>query len=183
MGSEEVAFVAALLREIRARKRLLLGAGVFSAGILLLTKLDHIVNSTLYGFGLQFSMDWYWQYSVAYLFLLQGLVLLAYLFSRSRELLLFAEAFVLSGTQDLVYFGIWNGGDFPSGQWSWTPYFQLFGSWTNLHQVLLSAACLMGASLVIFLHLRKAGAKELERPVDMGCEGKKRPDGPLTPPS
>jgi hypothetical protein len=141
--------VVDILGAILDRKRLFIGVSVFAAGILLLTKLDHIVNRTLYDFGLQFSMDWYWQYSVVYLMLLQGLVLLAYLVSRSRKLPLLAEAFVLSGTQDLVYFGLWNGGVFPDGQWSWTPSFWIFGAWTTAHQVALSAASLLLAGIIV----------------------------------
>ena len=140
---------------------MLAGAGLFACGILLLTKLDFIINSTFYSYGLKFSMDWYWQYSVVYFILLQCFAVGSFLFARRRELLILAEAFVLSGTQDLVYFGVWNGGVFPHGQWNWTPYYWLFGSWTTAHQVALSAAGLLLACItVVVLRWRAAKPKK-----------------------
>jgi hypothetical protein len=128
---------------------MLAGAGIFACGILLLTKLDFIINSTFYSYGLKFSMDWYWQYSVVYFVLLQCFAVGSYYFARRRELLLLAEAFVLSGTQDIVYFGVWNGGVFPNGQWTWTPSYWLFGSWTTVHQVALSVSSLLLACIIV----------------------------------
>ena len=149
-----------MLRASSEQKQLAAGAGLFACGILMLTKLDHIVNSTLYGFGLKFSMDWYWEYSIVYFILLQAVAVASYLFARRRELLLMAEAFVLSGTQDLVYFGVWSGGVFPRGQWDWTPYAWLLGSWTTNHQLALSAATLVVAGAVAaVLHMRAAMGK------------------------
>jgi hypothetical protein len=142
---------------IEQHKRLIATAGLFACGILLLTKLDHIINSTLYGYGLKFSTDWYWQYSVVYFVLLQGVVVLLYVFARRREILLLCEAFVLSGTQDFIYFGVWNGGVFPEGQWNWTPYYWMFGSWTTASQAALSAGSLLLAFLIeAFLRWRAA---------------------------
>jgi hypothetical protein len=150
-----------MLLALKERRRLLAGAGIFAGGILLLTKLDHIVNSTLYGHGLEFSMDWYWQYSVVYFILLQGVVFFSYIVVRKEKLLLLAEAFVLSGTQDLVYFGVWNGGVFPPGQWNWTPMYWFFGGWTTAHQVALSAASLLLVSILVFFLRRGDGRKRL----------------------
>jgi hypothetical protein len=138
-----------MLRALREQRRLLAGAGVFACGILLLTKLDFIINSTFYSYGLKFSMDWYWQYSVVYFVLLQCFAVGSFLLAHRRELLILAEAFVLSGTQDLVYFGVWNGGVFPPGQWNWTPYYWMFGSWTTAHQVALSVSSLIVAGSII----------------------------------
>jgi hypothetical protein len=146
-----------MLRALKEQRRLVAGTGLFVCGILLLTKLDHIVNSTFYSYGLKFSMDWYWQYSVVYFILNQCVAVGAYYFARRRELLIMAEAFVLSGTQDLVYFGVWNGGVFPHGQWSWTPYFWLAGCWTTAHQVALSVSSLVVAGCIVAILWWRAG--------------------------
>ena len=145
------------------QKGIVIGTAIFACGILLVTKLDHIVNSTLYGQGTSFSMSWYWPYSVVYFLLLQGFVAVLFLFVRRKEAVLLAEAFILSGSQDIVYFGVWNGGVFPPGQWSWTPYFWAFGGWNTVDQLALSAASL-GLACVIIVALRWRTAKAREKP-------------------
>jgi len=137
------------------QKRLLAGTAIFACGILLITKFDHMVNSTLYGNGTKLTIGWYWPYSAVYFLLLQGFAVVLYLYVRKMEALLVAESFVLSGSADIVYFGAWNGGVFPPGQWSWTLFYQAFGRWTTADQLALSASSMALAGAVVLLLRRK----------------------------
>lgn len=138
------------------QKRLLAGTAIFACGILLITKFDHMVNSTLYGTGTKLTIGWYWPYSAVYFLLLQGFVVVLYLYVQKREALLLAESFVLSGSADIVYFGAWNGGVFPPGQWTWTFFYQAFGGWTTADQLALSSASLaLAGAAVLLLRLRR----------------------------
>jgi hypothetical protein len=58
------------------------------------------------------------------------------------------EVFVLTATQDLVYFGLWQG-SFPRIEWLWTPFYWIFGSWTTTHQILLSFSANLLSLLII----------------------------------
>lgn len=125
--------------------RAFVSVAIFVLGLLTLTKLDQTVNAVLYGYGLQFSSGWYTQYEIVYVLLFQGLVVLCALYARSIRGFLLGEAFVLSSTQDLIFFAVWQGGAFPSGQWTWRLEYSLFGSWTTGSQLLLSMLSLLSA--------------------------------------
>lgn len=81
----------------------------FILAVFLLTYLDWVVNAVLYGYGLQFNRVWHEQYSVGYLLCYQLVIGLLFLYLRSWKATVLMEAFVLSSTQDLVYFGVWRG--------------------------------------------------------------------------
>jgi hypothetical protein len=113
--------------------------------------MDYIVNSVLYGFGLRFDAEWYGMYSAAYFLLYQLAACMLTLASKSWRLLVFMEAFVLSSTQDLIYFGVWSNGVFPSGDWSWMPLYKTLGFYTTTFQIILSGASMLSAILIIWL--------------------------------
>jgi hypothetical protein len=115
--------------------------GIFSLSVLLLTRLDFLVNNILYSFGLTFSETWYQEYGALY-FLAYQLVIFALLaYTRNLKLFAFFQVFVLTSTQDLVYFGLWEG-SFPSHEWVWMVYYRIFGFWNTTSQILLSASSL-----------------------------------------
>jgi hypothetical protein len=121
--------------------RNLVAIGVFSFSVLLLTRLDFLVNNILYSFGLTFSETWYQEYGALY-FLAYQLVIFALLaYTRNLKLFAFFQVFVLTSTQDLVYFGLWEG-SFPSHEWVWMVYYRIFGFWNTTSQILLSASSL-----------------------------------------
>lgn len=99
------------------------------------------MNGLLYNYGLLFNAGWYGPYSLGYLLSYQFVILLLVLYSRSWRLFVLMEAFVLSSTQDLVYFAVWNGG-FPVGDWVWMPLCEVFGGYTLVTQLLLSCGFL-----------------------------------------
>ena len=122
--------------------------GCFGFAVLLFTRMDYLVNNTLYKHGLKFSDEWYSEYSLLYALLFQLTIALIYLWTRSWKLCLVLEAFVLSSCQDFVYFGLWEGGKFPSGDWDWMPLFKTFGHWTTKDQLAFSGLALAGAGVV-----------------------------------
>ena len=113
----------------------------FSFVVLLLTRLDFLINNILYDFGLIFSEGWYQEYSVLYFLSYQLVVFILLAYTRNLKLFVFFEVFVLTCTQDLVYFGLW-GGSFPTQEWVWMIQYSIFGFWNTTSQVLLSFSSL-----------------------------------------
>lgn len=113
----------------------------FSFVVLLLTRLDFLINNILYDFGLIFSEGWYQEYSVLYFLSYQLVVFLLLVYTRNLKLFVFFEVFVLTCTQDLVYFGFWEG-SFPKHEWVWMVQYKFFGFWNTTNQVLLSFSSL-----------------------------------------
>jgi len=127
----------------------------FFFGVLLFTRIDFFVNSSLYNYGLRFSENWYSEYTTLYMLCYQFLILSLLVYTRNLKLLVFMEIFVLTSTQDLIYFSLWQG-TFPQVDWSWMPFYRIFGTWTTTHQILLSFSANLLAGLSLFLiSLRK----------------------------
>jgi len=128
---------------------------LFFFGVLLFTRVDFFVNASLYNYGLQFSENWYSEYLILYGLCYQLLILSLLVYTRSLKLFVFMEVFVLTSTQDLVFFGLWQGA-FPRIEWSWTPFYRIFGTWTTTHQILLSfSANLLSSLAIIWFYLYK----------------------------
>jgi len=116
----------------------------FFGAVLVLTRVDWIINTVLYKYGLQFSYGWYREYTLLYMLLFQLVILPLSVWIQNWYFLGLTEAFVLSGTQDLIYFGLWCG-YFPSENWTWMVFYEWFGSWTTANQF---ALCLLVNGLV-----------------------------------
>jgi len=121
--------------------RNLVAFGIFSFSVLLLTRLDFLINSILYNFGLIFSEGWYQEYTVLYFLAYQLIVFILLAYTRNLKLFAFFQVFVLTSTQDLVYFGLWEG-SFPTREWVWIVYYRIFGFWNTTSQILLSISSL-----------------------------------------
>jgi len=121
--------------------RNLAAIGIFSFSVLLLTRLDFLINNILYNFGLSFSEAWYQEYAVLYFLAYQLVVFILLAYTRNLKLFAFFQVFVLTSTQDLVYFGIWEG-SFPAHEWVWIVYYQIFGFWNTASQIVLSISSL-----------------------------------------
>lgn len=125
-------------------KRTLLAILLFAVSVLVLSRLDFLVHSTLYDYGLIFSYSWANEYWILYALAYQLVIIPLSLWTRNLYLFLVTEGFVLSATQDLIFFGLWEGW-FPSGDWTWMPQYNLFGGWTTANQFDL---CLLVNGLV-----------------------------------
>lgn len=123
---------------------------IFAAAVLLFTRIDYLTNAELYQFGLQYSDAWWQNYQILYNCLFQFVIGFSLLYSRNWRLAIVQEAFVLSCTQDLVYFGLWSGGVFPSGDWTWMSMYHVVGSWTTSMQIGFSAVFTIAPILVLF---------------------------------
>ena len=127
-----------ILRRLRGMKReTFIAILLFFFGVLLFTRIDFLVNVSLYGHGLAFSEDWYVEYINLYVLCYQFLIFSLLIYARNLKLFVLMEVFVLSATHDLVYFGVWHGA-FPQVEWSWMPFYRVFGTWTTAHQILYS---------------------------------------------
>lgn len=126
--------------------RNIVAIGTFSFSVLLLTRLDFLINSILYNFGLTFSEAWYQEYFVLYFLAYQLVVFILLAYTRNLKLFAFFQVFVLTSTQDLVYFGLWEG-SFPAHEWVWIVYHRVFGFWNTASQILLSISSL--SSIII----------------------------------
>lgn len=135
-----------------ALKRTIISIILFSASVLLLTRLDFLINNELYGFGLQFSQEWYSSYSVLLSLTYQLGILLIVLITRSFVFLAMSEAFVLSNTPDLIYFGLWQR-SFPNGNWTWMGYYHTFGVYTTQTQIVLTTFALTLGTITSLAYL------------------------------
>jgi hypothetical protein len=118
--------------------------------VLIFTKLDFLVNETLYDYGLEFSYEWYQEYTIQYALSYQLILLLLYLWTSDWKLAFVLEGFVLSSGQDLIFFMVWNGG-FPKGEWTWMFFYRIFGFWNTNTQILLTASVTLTSFLLTFI--------------------------------
>jgi len=109
----------------------------FFVAVLLLTRLDYLINNTFYSYGLVFSYGWYREYTLLYSLSYQLVIFLLLLWTRNKYLLLATEAFVFSATQDLIFFGLWCG-RFPPADWTWMLSYEMLGFWTTSTQLFAS---------------------------------------------
>lgn len=88
----------------------------------LMARIDYVVNSTLYDFGLVFSYDWANMYWLAYqgtFWVFSGIVAFIYWFGSRKTgcdkkvaaaLFVSINLLALSGLQDILFFVLWDGG-------------------------------------------------------------------------
>lgn len=121
----------------------------FSVAVLVLTRFDYLVNAEFYNFGLQFSQTWYTNYTLLYNALFQIVIGLALFYSHNWRLAIIMEAFTLTCAQDIVYFGLWSGGVFPAGEWTWMSMYHIVGTWTTPMQIAFSTAITTTTILIL----------------------------------
>jgi len=117
---------------------------VFLVAVFLFTRIDFLINYSLYGYGLQFSQSWYSEYALLYGLLYQFVIVVLLFYSGNLFFVLMAETFVLSSAQDLVYFGVWQGA-FPLGRWVWLWYAP-----TTPEQIVINVGSLLVAGLLLY---------------------------------
>lgn len=141
-----------MIEMLNRQKRLLISSILFIAIVLVFTRVDYLIHSDLYGSGLEFSYDWFWTSQILYSMMYQVVIVMLFLYSRSIRLLMILEAFSIPGSQDIVFFGLWNGGVFPTSTWTWNPFYVFFGfNWTTMFQLWLSAVA-VGVTTFVALY-------------------------------
>jgi hypothetical protein len=125
----------------------------------LMSKIDFIVHSTLYEYGLIFSYDWANMYWLIYslVFFAFGLMMAFCYYVGSQKtfqnkkiaIALFASINVLAlcGFQDVLFFVLWSG-SLPPGTlvWWWSMWTYVFGTWNTQMQVTLTS---LGFALIM----------------------------------
>lgn len=143
---------------MKANRWHLLSLTLFLAGAWFLAGRDNIVHGVHYDYGLIFSYEWANLDWTIYFFEFQVLVFACALVARSWRLWIGFEVFVMFAVQD-IFFYAWRGFVFPTGEWTWMPFYNLLGTWTTLHQIVLSILFLPCAIAII------KGVKLVERRV------------------
>jgi hypothetical protein len=136
------------------QKRIIIAILAYILLLLIQTRIDYYFNHDLYAKGLVFSEVWYQPYSNLYLFLTLFYVLIASLIAKSYKFLAIALTFALTSGQDLIYFGVWNKGVYPNGQWTWMYWFHVFGFWNTYSQITFTTISVL--IVVIICHLIKS---------------------------
>ena len=127
-----------------------------------MSRLDFIVNSRLYDFGLIFSYEWANSYWLAYdLAFVVFSVMIGYIywFGSPKKacdlkvvvaLLVTINLLAIGGLGDILYFVFWAGG-LPTGDvvWWWSFWNGVFGTWNSVMQVEL-VLLMAGFSVLIW---------------------------------
>jgi hypothetical protein len=134
-------------------QKLVIASVLFVFATLLFTRIDYLINCDLSKYGLQYNNSWSVIYSPIYFLLFQITIVWTYLFTRSWKLCIVLEAFVLSASQDLIYFGVWGKGQFPTGQWTWMPLYKVFGTWTTQMQMGCTVIAIAAGTILTLLDI------------------------------
>jgi len=126
---------------IKQNKRIPIALFLFLAFVLVYTRMDFLIHSELYAYGLQFNQKWFGTNQIIYFFMFQLAIVVCTYIAQNWKFLIFTEAFVLSATQDLIFF-TWNSFNYPVGDWTWMPFYSWFGAWTTVHQLVFSISVL-----------------------------------------
>jgi len=135
--------------------------------MVLLTRLDYFVNGILYEYGLIFDWSWYMEYQFLYNLLWQISIFILFYYCRNLYFLFLSYAFYWSASQDIFFFVAWVG-DFPSGDWTWSSHYLLFGHWSTVDHIgfclVINLLAIIFCVLLKFSSLKDA--KRLLSPVE-----------------
>lgn len=122
----------------------------------LMSRIDFIVHSTLYNYGLQFSYQWANEYWIVYCVLFFNFSFLVgfmyWLGSNKNErdrkvsiaLTVSMSLLALAGTADIMVFVLWVGRLPPENvMWWWAPWYHIFGVWTTFMQLVFTSIIFM----------------------------------------
>jgi hypothetical protein len=135
-----------------------------------MARIDFVVNSTLYNYGLIFSYGWandYWTAYNAAFVVFSVMVGFIYWFGSRKTtcdkkivvaLLVTINLLAIGGLQDVLYFTLWAGGLPPNNiVWWWSEWIAIFGTWNSWIQVTFTLT-MIGISLftwTLALHQKK----------------------------
>jgi len=121
-----------------------------------MSRVDFIVHSTLYDYGLEFSYAWandYWLTYNALFVVFAVMAAVSYWLSSAktrRDLKLSAALFgaivflALGGLQDIFFFLLWEGALPSVGTvWWWAPWANMVGTWNSQMQICLTATTVL----------------------------------------
>jgi hypothetical protein len=138
----------------RLNRKVVLGLALFFIGVILLEGNGYIIHHDLYEQGLQFSPAWVEKDNLIKLALYQFLIFTVLFVHESWPVWALTEVFWVTCSHDLVFYLIWNRGVFPAEDWSWLPFFSIFGHWNLASQVMLSLTSLASVGSLLWLMKR-----------------------------
>ncbi|MGD6810445.1 MAG: hypothetical protein ACQCN3_12170 [Candidatus Bathyarchaeia archaeon] len=152
-----------LTQKVSRFKEPLLIAGLILGFFTLMSRIDFIVHSTLYEYGLKFSYEWANDYWLTYnsIFYVFGIALgLIYWAASKKTLRDIKLSLAIAGTialltvgglQDILYFVLWEGG-LPQNSvvWWWMPWTSIVGTWNSLAQIALTTLTSTASIGIIF---------------------------------
>jgi hypothetical protein len=138
---------------------------------LFMSRIDFIINSVLYNYGLMFSYSWANEYWLSYGFtfiVFSAMASYVYWLGSQKTtqdkkvvaaLLVTINLLALGGLQDILYFSIWAGGlPVNSVVWWWSLWKNIFGTWnTSLQlELMLGMAGFTILTWSLALHQKKS---------------------------
>jgi len=142
----------------------------------LMSRIDFIVHSSLYNYGLKFSYDWAINYWVTYnvIFVAFGIIIsVTYWLASNKSrralklscaLLITITLLAVGGLQDILFFVLWGGG-LPqiSVIWWWTPWVSVMGIWNSQMQIALTTLMSCASILTWIIAAKKSGPVQMEQ--------------------
>lgn len=139
----------------KTNRRIIAGLVFFVSGVVLLEGNGYLIHHDLYQYGLTWSPIWADKDLLIKVALYQFLIFMLLLYHKSWRLFTITEVFWLSSAQDLLFYLVWGGGIFPSGDWTWMPNYCFFGHWTTADQVIWSVSLVCTSAVMTRLIRRR----------------------------
>lgn len=137
-------------------KKTLINLAIIAGFFLIMTRIDYVVNSTLYEYGLFFSQGWYVEWTSIYVLSYVFFSVVMGHFNKSLRLGLSLFFISLVSTQDIIYFLVWNSANrFPMSMWVWVYPYRIFGYWNMATQLLLSTSTILLVTAMNIVWKRK----------------------------
>jgi hypothetical protein len=145
-------------------RRVVLGVVLFFIAVVLLEGNGYLIHHDLYEHGLRYDEAWAGKDNLIKMALYQFVIFTILLIHRSWPVWILTEVFWGTCSQDLFFYLVWNKGVFPAGDWSWLPFFCIFGQWTTLNQSILSITSMVSVGFLLWLAKRWKLARILQTP-------------------
>jgi hypothetical protein len=134
----------------------------------LMSRIDYIVHSILYNYGLRFSYDWangYWMTYHATFVAFSVIISIVYWMGSKKTacdlkcslaLLLTINLLAIGGLQDILFYVLWAGGLPPTNVvWWWMPWTAVIGTWNSLMQIGFTSVMLCASGFTWWLAIKK----------------------------
>jgi len=145
----------------------------------LMSRIDFIVHTTLYNYGLHFSYEWAYEYWIVYctiFFTFSFLTGFMYWLGSNKNdqdrkvsiaLTTSMSLLFVGGTADIMVFVLWVGRLPPESViWWWVPWYRIFGVWTTSMQLAFAALSFLIIALLWVRTIQLEPVRFVERTAD-----------------
>jgi len=149
----------------------------------LMSRIDFIVHTMLYNYGLYFSYEWAYEYWVVYcttFFTFSFLIGFVYWLGSNKNkqdrkisiaLTTSTSLLFIGGTADMMVFILWVGRLPPENVvWWWVPWYHIFGVWTTSMQLIFTAMILLIIALLWVQTMKLGPVRFVKRTPDQNLE-------------